>query len=70
MKTREEFFEAAVISAMQGLLAASGHYRDELIKNPCEYVANAAREYAAELTDQVYGPPIDFPSEHIFGKQS
>ena len=70
MKTREEFFEAAVIAAMQGLLAASGHYRDELIKNPCEYVASAAKEYAAELTDQVYGPPIDFPNAQIFGKQS
>ena len=68
--TRDEFFEQAVIAAMQGLLAASGHYRDELIKNPCEYVANAAREYAAELTDQLYGPPIDFPNERIFGKQS
>jgi len=68
--TREEFFEQAVIAAFQGLLAASGHYRDELIKNPCEYVASAAREYAAELTDQVYGPPIDFPNERIFGKQS
>jgi hypothetical protein len=67
---REQFYEAAVIAAMQGLLAASGHYRDELIKNPCEYVATAAREYAAELTDQVYGPPIDFPNERIFGKQS
>jgi hypothetical protein len=67
---REQFYEAAVIAAMQGLLAASGHYRDELIKNPCEYVATSAREYAAELTDQVYGPPIDFPSERIFGKQS
>jgi len=68
--TRDEFFEQAVIAAMQGLLAASGHYRDELIKNPCEYVASAAKEYAAELTDQVYGPPIDFPNERIFGKQS
>jgi len=70
VKTREEFFEAAVIAAMQGLLASSGHYRDEFIKNPCEYVATSAREYAAELTDQVYGPPIDFPNSHIFGKQS
>jgi hypothetical protein len=67
---REQFYEAAVIAAMQGLLAASGHYRDELIKNPCEYVANAARQYADELTEQVYGPPIDFPNERIFGKQS
>jgi hypothetical protein len=66
MKTREEFFEQAVIAAMQGLLAASGHYRDELIKNPCEYVANAAREYAAELTDLIYGPPIEWPKERIF----
>ena len=41
--------------AMQGLLAASGHYRDELIKNPCEYVAMSARHYATELTEQVYG---------------
>jgi hypothetical protein len=40
---------------MQGLLAASGHYRGELIKNPCEYVATAARHYATELTEQVYG---------------
>jgi hypothetical protein len=66
MKTREEFFEQAVIAAMQGLLAASGHYRDELIKNPCEYIANAAREYAAELTDLIYGPPIEWPKERIF----
>jgi hypothetical protein len=66
MKTREEFFEAAVIAAMQGLLAASGHYRDELIKNPCQYVATAAREYAAELTDLIYGPPIDFSKERLF----
>jgi hypothetical protein len=68
--TREEFYDKAVLTAFQGLLAASGHYRDELIKNPCEYVASAAKEYAAELTDQVYGPPIDFPNERIFGKQS
>jgi hypothetical protein len=40
---------------MQGLLAASGHYRDELIKNPCEYVAMSARHYATELTEQVFG---------------
>ena len=64
--TRDEFFEQAVIAAMQGLLAASGHYRDELIKNPCEYIANAAREYAAELTDLIYGPPIEWPKERIF----
>ena len=68
--TREEFYDKAVLAAFQGLLAASGHYRDELIKNPCEYVASAAKEYAAELTDQVYGPPIDFPNAQIFGKQS
>ena len=40
---------------MEGLLAASGHYRGELIKNPCEYVATAARHYATELTEQVFG---------------
>ena len=61
--TREEFYNQAVIAAMQGLLAASRTLR---IKNPCEYVANAAREYAAELTDLIYGPPIDFPKERIF----
>jgi hypothetical protein len=33
--TQEQFYHEAVIAAMQGLLAASGHYRDELIKNPC-----------------------------------
>ena len=53
--TQEEFYHQAVIAAMQGLLAASGHYRDELIKNPCEYVAMSARHYATELTEQVYG---------------
>lgn len=45
---------------MQGLLAASGHYRDELIANPCEYVANAARHYATELTEQVYGGGVQW----------
>ena len=64
--TREEFFEQAVIAAMQGLLAASGHYRDELIKNPCEYVANAARQYADELTEQIYGPELPVIKERIF----
>jgi len=66
MKTREEFFEAAVIAAMQGLLAASGHYRDELMKNPCEYVANAARQYADELTEQLYGPELPVIKERLF----
>ena len=66
MKTREEFFEAAVIAAMQGLLAASGHYRDELIKNPCEYVAMAARQYADELTEQLYGPELPVIKERLF----
>ena len=53
--TQEQFYHQAVIAAMQGLLAASGHYSGELIKNPCEYVATAARHYATELTEQVYG---------------
>jgi hypothetical protein len=66
VKTREEFFEAAVIAAMQGLLASSGHYRDELIKNPCEYVANAARQYADELTEQLYGPELPVIKERLF----
>jgi len=48
---REQFYHEACLRAMQGLLAASGHYRDELIKNPCEYVAMSARHYAAELTE-------------------
>ena len=52
---REQFYHEACLRAMQGLLAASGHYRDELIKNPCEYVAMSARHYATELTEQVYG---------------
>ncbi|NDB35726.1 MAG: hypothetical protein EB023_10415 [Flavobacteriia bacterium] len=66
MKTREEFFEAAVLAAFQGLLAASGHYRDELINNPCEYVANAARQYADELTEQLYGPELPVIKERLF----
>ena len=53
---REQFYHEACLRAMQGLLAASGHYRDELIKNPCEYVATAARHYATELTEQVFQP--------------
>ena len=53
--TQEQFYHEACLRAMQGLLAASGHYRDELIKNPCESVATAARHYATELTEQVYG---------------
>ncbi len=53
--TQEQFYHEACLRAMQGLLAASGHYRDELIKNPCEYVAMSARHYATELTEQVFG---------------
>ena len=64
--TREEFYDKAVLAAFQGLLAASGHYRDELIKNPCEYVAMAAKEYASELTDQLYGPELPVINERIF----
>ena len=66
MKTREEFYDEAVLAAFQGLLAASGHYRDELIKNPCEYVAMAARQYADELTEQLYGPELPVINERIF----
>lgn len=58
--TQEEFYREACLRAMQGLLAASGHYRDELIKNPCEYVATAARHYATELTEQVYGGGVQW----------
>lgn len=64
--TREEFYDKAVLAAFQGLLAASGHYRDELIKNPCEYVAMAARQYADELTEQLYGPELPIIKERIF----
>jgi len=64
--TREEFYDQAVLAAFQGLLAASGHYRDELIKNPCEYVANAARQYADELTEQLYGPELPVIKERLF----
>jgi hypothetical protein len=64
--TREEFFDKAVLAAFQGLLAASGHYRDELIKNPCEYVASAARQYADELTEQIYGPELPVIKERLF----
>ena len=64
--TREEFYDKAVLAAFQGLLAASGHYRDELIKNPCEYVAMAARQYADELTDQLYGPELPIIKERLF----
>lgn len=52
--TREEFFIEACLRAMQGLLSASGHYRDDLIDHPYENVANTAREYAEELTDQIF----------------
>jgi hypothetical protein len=53
--TQEQFYHQACLKAMEGLLASSGHYRGELIKNPCEYVATAARHYATELTEQVFG---------------
>lgn len=60
---REQFYHEACLRAMQGLLAASGHYRDELIKNPCEYVAMSARHYATELTEQVFYPGEEWPRE-------
>lgn len=65
--TRDEFYQQACLRAMQGLLAASGHYRGELIANPCEYIANAARHYATELTEQVMGPGEEWPKERLFG---
>ena len=55
-----------MLAAFQGLLAVSGHYRDELINNPCEYVANAARQYADELTEQLYGPELPVIRERLF----
>jgi hypothetical protein len=58
--TQEEFYREACLRAMQGLLSAAGHYRDELIANPCEYVATAARHYATELTEQVYGGGVQW----------
>ena len=61
--TRDEFYQQACLRAMQGLLAASGHYRDELIANPCEYIANAARHYATELTEQVMGAGEEWPGK-------
>jgi hypothetical protein len=63
--TREEFFLEACLRAMQGLLAASGEYRDEFITNPPAHMATAARQYAEELTQQVYGPEIEWPKERI-----
>jgi hypothetical protein len=61
--TREEFYLEACLRAMQGLLAASGEYRDEFITNPPAHMATAARQYAEELTQQVYGDPVVWPSE-------
>ena len=61
--TREEFFIEACLRAMQGLLSASGEYRDEFITNPPAHMATAARQYAEEFTQQVYGDPVVWPSE-------
>lgn len=48
---------------MQGLLSASGDYRDELIVDPPKHLAVAAHQYAEALTLQIYGEPIVWPSE-------
>jgi hypothetical protein len=61
--TREEFLTEAYLRALQGLLSASGEYRDEFIVNPAAHMATAARQYAEELTQQVYGDPVVWPSE-------
>jgi hypothetical protein len=61
--TRHEFFVEACLRALQGLLAASGEYRDEFIVDPPKHMAVAAYQYAEALTQQVYGDPIQWPSE-------
>lgn len=61
--TREEFYLQACLTAMQGLLAASGDYRDEFIVDPPKHVAVAAEQYAEALTLQIYGEPIVWPSD-------
>jgi hypothetical protein len=52
--TQEQFYHEACLRAMQGLLAASGEYTDELIVDPPKHMANAAQQYAEALTDQVF----------------
>lgn len=60
--TREEFFIEACLRAMQGLLAASGEY-SEFVNDPPAHLAVAAHQYATALTQQIYGDPIEWPSE-------
>jgi len=61
--TREEFYLEACLRAMQGLLAASGDYRDEMIVDPPKHMAVVAQQYADALTLQIYGEPIVWPSD-------
>jgi len=63
--TREEFYLEAVIAAMNGLLCASGDYKDELINDPLQRVSDAAHDYAQSLTNKVYGPDIEWPKDRI-----
>ena len=63
--TREDFYLEACLRAMQGLLAASGDYRDELIVDPPKHLAVAADQYAEALTLQIYGEPIVWQGEVI-----
>lgn len=61
--TREEFFIEACLRAMQALLTASGEYSGEMIVDPPKHLAVAAQQYAEALTQQIYGDPIQWPSE-------
>ena len=63
--TREEFYLEACLRAMQGLLSASGDYRDELIVDPPKHLAVAADQYAEALTLQIYGDPMVWQGEVI-----
>lgn len=64
--TRQEFYNQAVISAMQGLLAASGNYSDGLIDDPVDNTTNLAIQYAEALTLKVYGEEIVWPKERVY----
>ena len=64
--TREQFYNQAVMRAMQGLLAASGNYSDGLIDDPVDNTTNLAIQYAEALTLKVYGEEIVWPKERIY----
>lgn len=66
--TQEEFYQRALIAAMQGLLSSIGHgYDEDDLQDEVSYhlIADLAKKYATALTNKLDVPSNPFPENII-----